>query len=46
MSRRDDTGTGTGDDSEVRDGAWTILMVLCAVAIVLFVCLVILFGVG
>jgi hypothetical protein len=37
---RDDTG----DDSEVRDGTWTILLVLCAIAIVLFVCLVIMFG--
>jgi hypothetical protein len=44
MSRRDDTGTG--EDSEVRDATWTILLVLCAIAIVLFVCLVIMFGVG
>jgi hypothetical protein len=44
MTRRDDTGAG--DDSEVRDRTWTVLIVLCAIAVVMFICLVILFGVG
>jgi hypothetical protein len=44
MSRRDDTDTA--DDSEVRDPTWTVLLVLCAIAVVMFVCLVIMFGVG
>lgn len=38
MSRRD-------DDSEARDGTWTVI-VLCAIAIVMFAGLVVLFGVG
>jgi hypothetical protein len=40
MTRRDDTG------SEVRDRTWTVLIVLCAIAVVMFFCLIILFGVG
>jgi hypothetical protein len=34
------------EDSEGRDGTWTVILVLCVIAIVMFAGLVIVFGVG